>query len=157
MSIQYLSNDKLLRWLIYIYLHKDVGRGEKKTKSVYEVRPQITTPRPQSFLDCIVPNRKSEIRTKIEPIQKTFLSSSLTDNAISVQVMRLLQLDLEFSVQCPTIVHKRRNTMEIKHVNPQYRTEKKNRKRTYSFCRVAPNKNLSSDTTTSRVGPPGES
>jgi hypothetical protein len=38
--------------------------------------------------------------------------------------MRLLQLDLELSVQCPMSVHKRRSTMEIKHVNPQYRTHK---------------------------------
>jgi hypothetical protein len=41
-----LSNDELLCLLIYIHLHKNVGRGEKKPKSVYEERPKITTPKP---------------------------------------------------------------------------------------------------------------
>jgi hypothetical protein len=34
------------------------GVKEKKTKGIYEARPKITTPKPQSFLVRIVPQPK---------------------------------------------------------------------------------------------------
>jgi hypothetical protein len=62
--------------------------------------------------------------------RKTFLSSFLTDNAISIQEMRLLQLDLELSVQCPMSVHKRRSTVKVNRVeSPIQNIKKKGKKR----------------------------
>jgi hypothetical protein len=54
----------------------------------------------EAFGPYCIPRRNRDA-TKIEPLHnEEFLGSSVTDNAISVQAMRLLQLDLELSVQC---------------------------------------------------------
>ena len=55
--------------------------------------------------------QKLELTDNVVWLIGILLSSPLTDNAIRVHVMCLLQLDLELSVQCPIVVDEGRNTM----------------------------------------------
>ena len=65
--------------VIYIHLHKVVQRGEKKTKSIYEERPKITTPKPRVFLDRTVSNwEKSRYNEK-----RTSTQTQMNDTNIS--------------------------------------------------------------------------
>jgi hypothetical protein len=64
----------------------------------------------------MVPNPRNADKTKLQlthnvsSMTEILLSSSLTDNAIRVHVLCLLQLDLELSVQCPISVDEGRST-----------------------------------------------
>jgi len=89
---------ELLCLLIYIYLH---SKCQAFTKSIPKLQPLLT--KTAKLLCRIIPKRNHDA-TKLAYTQgeverwKTFLGSSLTDNAIDIQVMCLLQLDLELSV-----------------------------------------------------------
>ena len=89
---------------------------KKKLKAFMRSVPKLRhTGAFRTVIDPTDESRLGEYRTNTECIGtiERLLGSFLTDNAISVQVMCLLQLDLELSVQCPMSVHKRRGTMKI--------------------------------------------
>ena len=112
--------------IVFASLHTSTQRCQawrkKKPKSVYEESPKLQHQNREAVWTVLYPTEEIEIRRKENQYtmqmndRKTFLGSSLTDNAIIGHVMRLLQLDLELSVQCPMRVHERRSTIEIKHM-----------------------------------------
>ena len=80
---------------LYPKLSSIIKRREESMKSIREMKIQ----------------QKLELTNNIVWLVEILLSSPLTDNAIRLHVMCLLQLDLELSVQCPIGVDKGRDAM----------------------------------------------